>query len=349
MRQRIVAFARRVGTPNTCSATREKCEGPGRHPPAFGQHPHRAPVPSWPVPSEISPQERSALPSQRFPRNASSDPLNSSSAQAYCPAMSRLINQLTPNPRLQRTRSAPLRSPLSRQPFGDGHVGLSRLLRNTVNVLAALLLVATFAKGLGDAESVTRDVESQLRLMKRVAFSVGGAHSDIEIASDWTAIYFIENGADGMVLKRVSFNDGIPHIVARFVSTFIGRVFSIPGDSDRLIIAKLYGDATAPWDLVFMSLTSREETRIDVGQEGSDGRVVMSPAGQLFGLGTRHQCVMVMDRRLCGVNAFSVVDAKNGKVAWSLPLPKEKVSSQAWENSSPSDSRSEILVAGKAK
>jgi hypothetical protein len=25
-----------------------------------------------------------------------------------------------PNPRLQRTRSAPLRSPLSRKPFGDG-------------------------------------------------------------------------------------------------------------------------------------------------------------------------------------------------------------------------------------
>jgi hypothetical protein len=32
--------------------------------------------------------------------------------------MSRLINQLSPNPRLQRTRSAPLRSPLSRKPFG---------------------------------------------------------------------------------------------------------------------------------------------------------------------------------------------------------------------------------------
>ncbi len=34
--------------------------------------------------------------------------------------MFRLINKLSPNPRLQRTRSAPLRSPLSRQPLGGG-------------------------------------------------------------------------------------------------------------------------------------------------------------------------------------------------------------------------------------
>ena len=214
-----------------------------------------------------------------------------------------------------------------------------------MTALAALLMVATFAKGLGNVENVTRSVESQLKLIRRVTFSVGGTHSDLEIASDGTAIYFIENVAEGMVLKRVSFNDGIPHIVARFESAFIGRVFSIPGDSERLIVAKLYGDAAAPWDLVFLSLTRREETQIDVGQEGSDGRVVMSPAGQLFGLGTRYQCVMVLDHRLCGVNAFSVFDAKNGKVVWSFPLPREKVSSQAWENSSPSDSRGEIFVA----
>ncbi len=254
-----------------------------------------------------------------------------------------------PNQRLQRTPSASPPSPLSRKPFGDRHLGLSRLLRKTVTALVALLPVVTFATGLSDAESVTRSVESQLKLMKRVTFSVGGAHSDIEIASDRTAIYFIENGTEGMVLKRVSFSDGIPHIVARFESAFIGRVFSIPGESDRLIVAKLYGDATAPWDLVFLSLTSREETRIDVGLEGSDGRVVMSPAGHLFGLGTRHQCVMVMDRPFCGVNAFSVVDAKNGKEVWSFPLPREKVSSQASENSSPSDSRSEILVARRVQ
>ena len=49
---------------------------------------------------------------------ASPDTLNSSSAKAYRPAMSRLINQLSPNPRLQRTRSAPLRSLLSRKSFG---------------------------------------------------------------------------------------------------------------------------------------------------------------------------------------------------------------------------------------
>jgi len=42
--------------------------------------------------------------------------LNNLLAQAYRPVMSQLINRLSPNPRLQRTR---LRSPLSRKPFGD--------------------------------------------------------------------------------------------------------------------------------------------------------------------------------------------------------------------------------------
>ena len=84
----------------------------------FGPHQHRASVPCWPAPAGIVPQERPSLPSQRFPVNGSSSPLNSISAQAYRPVMSRLINQLSPNPRLQRTRSAPLRSPLSRKPFG---------------------------------------------------------------------------------------------------------------------------------------------------------------------------------------------------------------------------------------
>jgi hypothetical protein len=68
---------------------------------------------------DISPREPRVLPSQRFPASASSGPLNSSSAQAYRPAMSRPINQLSPSPRLQRTRSAPLRSPLSRQTFAN--------------------------------------------------------------------------------------------------------------------------------------------------------------------------------------------------------------------------------------
>jgi hypothetical protein len=45
--------------------------------------------------------------------------LNSISAQAYRGRMSPLNNSLAPNPRLQRTRSAPLRSPLNRKPFGD--------------------------------------------------------------------------------------------------------------------------------------------------------------------------------------------------------------------------------------
>jgi len=82
----------------------------------FGPHQHRASVPRWAAPAEISPQERPALPAQRFPSEASSGPLNTTSAQAYRPVMFRLTNKLSPNPRLQRTR---LRSPLSHKSLGD--------------------------------------------------------------------------------------------------------------------------------------------------------------------------------------------------------------------------------------
>jgi hypothetical protein len=44
--------------------------------------------------------------------------VSSSSAKAYRGRMPRLNIALAPNPQLQRTRSAPLRSPLSRKPFG---------------------------------------------------------------------------------------------------------------------------------------------------------------------------------------------------------------------------------------
>jgi len=82
----------------------------------FGPHPEGASVQFWPAPAEISPQERPALPSQRFPANASSGPLNRISAKTYRPGMFRLTNQLSPNPRLQRTRMC---APLSRKSFGD--------------------------------------------------------------------------------------------------------------------------------------------------------------------------------------------------------------------------------------
>ena len=55
--------------------------------------------------------------------SARPDTLNSIPAKAYRRSMPRLINQLSPNPRLQRTRSAPLRSPLSRKSFGASAFG----------------------------------------------------------------------------------------------------------------------------------------------------------------------------------------------------------------------------------
>jgi hypothetical protein len=86
----------------------------------LGPHEQSASVQSWPAPAEIAPQERPALPAQRCPADARSSPLNDTSVQAYRSVMFRLINKLSPNPRLQRTRSAPLRSPLSRKPLGIG-------------------------------------------------------------------------------------------------------------------------------------------------------------------------------------------------------------------------------------
>lgn len=83
-----------------------KCEGRASDHPQPGPHQHRAPVPSWRVPGRDLAAEAPSLSSQRFPSDTSPDTLNSISAKAYRRVMSRFINQLTPNPRLQRTRCA---------------------------------------------------------------------------------------------------------------------------------------------------------------------------------------------------------------------------------------------------
>jgi hypothetical protein len=88
--------------------------------------------------AEMASQERPSLPFQRFLANESSGPLNSTSAEAYRSGVFCLINRLSPNPRLQRTR---FRSPLSRKPFGG--------LRS--NSLLALALCATGLYGPGSS------------------------------------------------------------------------------------------------------------------------------------------------------------------------------------------------------
>jgi hypothetical protein len=87
--------------------------------PQRGPHRQGASKPAWPASVE-SPPQQTPVPfgSTLSGRDASPGPLNGISAQAYRARMSPLNNSLAPNPRLQRTRSAPLRSPLNRKPFG---------------------------------------------------------------------------------------------------------------------------------------------------------------------------------------------------------------------------------------
>ncbi len=65
-----------------------------------------------------APQTR-PFPAERLPPDSGAGPLDSVTAAAYRPAMSRLVNCLPPNPRLQRTSSASPPSLLSRKTFGD--------------------------------------------------------------------------------------------------------------------------------------------------------------------------------------------------------------------------------------
>jgi len=56
-----------------------------------------------------------------------------------------------PNPRLQRTRSAPLRSPLSRKPFGDAKRHC-RMVKRAVVGLVAVASLAIGCMGWGDMD-----------------------------------------------------------------------------------------------------------------------------------------------------------------------------------------------------
>ncbi len=69
--------------------------------------------------------------------------------------MLRLINQLSPNPRLQRTRSASLRSPLSRKPLGAIPRIIARARTWVIPTLALCLLSIGRLNGVPHPCSVT--------------------------------------------------------------------------------------------------------------------------------------------------------------------------------------------------
>lgn len=190
-------------------------------------------------------------------------------------------------------------------------------------MLTGAALVALVVGWLGSAGYIAK-LDAHLRVTNRVSIVLSAAHSNIEVAADGGALYFLENGANGMVMKQGSLSDGHTEIVARFGSAFVGSVFSIPESHQRVIVAKQFGDAKSPRSLSFVDVGSGRETSIDVGRGGSDGRVTVSPGGKLFGVGTSYGCAF--EDRSCDASVYSIFDAASGRRIFDYPLPKERVS-----------------------
>lgn len=214
-------------------------------------------------------------------------------------------------------------------------------------VMALILLLSAMLSWTAPAAGISK-VATHFRVMRQLSFEVAGAHSDIELATDGRALYLVENRANGMVIRRVSLGDGHAGVIAHFASAFVGNVYSVPGERERVILSKQFGDANSERTLSFVDAATGAETPIEFGRLRTDGRVAVSPSGGLFGVGTGYQCEY--ERRLCHATAYSVLDAVSGREVFSYPLPREDepVEMEKGETKLPSEGRSVILSVAKS-
>jgi len=215
-----------------------------------------------------------------------------------------------PNPRRRQPRSAPLRSPLSRKPFGDHKRTMRALILSLgaqLVIVQTLLPLATPAAGCPDP------------IARRLAFETSLDHSHFVLSSDGGRILFTENGE----LKSVGVDDGsmvtlreLPVGTPNSASPAIATIPSTPG---LLILYKQRGDFHSASEVWLEPLTGSPRIPVDVGEEGSDGWVVVSDSGRYFATGTDFSCRG--GDHDCFSRSYSVFSTKTGMRVFSTPIP----------------------------
>lgn len=152
---------------------------------------------------------------------------------------------------------------------------------------------------------------------RKVTFSVWGSHSHFVLAGDEAHFLFTENGPDGIVLKSADLDTGSVSVV-RKVPGIDHHIATIPGNPSRIAVAAQCCFVKSPSELWLLSLSGGDDIRLDTGEAGSNGEVIVSPSGRYVATGTRYGCGGgALD---CMARSYAIFSTNTGKAEFEIAV-----------------------------
>ncbi len=150
--------------------------------------------------------------------------------------------------------------------------------------LTYLLLVHT-PSACGDPQTPHQILALNFEAPIRTVFRTWGSHGDLEPSEDGQSVFWSENGPDGLVLKQVSLLDGT--VTSVEIGAAAQRIAIVPGDPHHIVIAWQNGNgASLPYTVAVVNVNTGVKVPLDVGENGGDGRLYVSPSGRFLATGT---------------------------------------------------------------
>jgi hypothetical protein len=157
------------------------------------------------------------------------------------------------------------------------------------------------------------------RTARRLSFETSGHHSDFVLSSSGHQILFTEDAE----VKAVSTDDGsvvsLRKLPVGTPNSGTPGVAAVPDHPATLVLYKQRGDFHSAFDIWLEPLTAHGRRGLDVGEDGSDGRVVVSDSGRYLATGTAYGCSG--GDHDCFARSCSVFSTETGARVFSIPVP----------------------------
>jgi hypothetical protein len=189
-----------------------------------------------------------------------------------------------------------------------------------VAFLASLTLTLVQPAFCEDKQGAGSEVPPELEIVRRTTFRAWGSHGAFEPSLDAAFMYFGENGPDGLVVKRASLFDGSVVVVAS-TRKAASRLAAIPGEPTRLVLSWQIGiGAASPYGVSVLDMATQHELNLDVGADGGDGWLQVSPSGHFLATGTQ----IVSPFRSAGwyPSEIAVFSLASGKQEFGYKIPR---------------------------
>jgi hypothetical protein len=161
-------------------------------------------------------------------------------------------------------------------------------------------------------------VEADFVQEKRVTFRAWGARSNLALSLDGRALYFCENGPDGLVLKGANLLTGEVRVRAKVNSAYYD-IATVPGNPDRVLLAEGAAWGNRSWRMEVVNLETGQENALDIGDRGGDGRLIVSPSGGYVVTGINYGCHT--GDRDCFADDLAVISLQTGRKEYQYKVP----------------------------